>query len=76
MNNSAAPAKGSWSDHELETLRVLVEKAEADPTQTKISKEMKWANIAKQMQKHGMKSSRLTFREASSLHDKRKYPSV
>jgi hypothetical protein len=44
MNNSAGPAKGSWSDQEVEKLRVLVEKADEDPTQAKISKENKWNN--------------------------------
>ena len=54
MNNSASPAKGSWSDQEVEKLRELVEKADADPMQAKIGKENKWNNIAKLMQKQGM----------------------
>jgi hypothetical protein len=39
MNLSTGPAKGSWSDQEVEKLRVLIENVEADQTLRKLCKD-------------------------------------
>jgi hypothetical protein len=70
MNNSAGPAKGSWSDQEVEKLRVLVEKADEDPTQAKISKRISGTT---EMQKQGMYFTWLISQEAASLQDQREH---
>ena len=54
MNNSSGSAKDSWSDQEVEKLRVLVEKADTDPTQAKMDRENKWNDVAKLIRKQCM----------------------